>query len=150
MTRCTTGWELQPSDTPLVLSIISRTPCSLKATMSFSTATTHHRSASSFCNFLWILEPAMKIAMIIQTSSSHAYIPILEPAATSAIDAAVSDGGDRVPCVRQAFAQSAPTVANDNGAAVSQAPTYLRDIQPIFMGNCSRCHNQQSSLFTTG
>ena len=44
----------------------------------------------------------------------------------------------------KAFAQSAPTVANDNGAAVSQAPTYLRDIQPIFMGNCSRCHNQQS------
>jgi mono/diheme cytochrome c family protein len=25
-----------------------------------------------------------------------------------------------------------------------EAPTYLRDIQPIFMGNCSRCHNQQS------
>lgn len=22
--------------------------------------------------------------------------------------------------------------------------TYLRDIQPIFMGNCSRCHNQES------
>jgi mono/diheme cytochrome c family protein len=44
----------------------------------------------------------------------------------------------------KAFAQSAPTVANDNGAAASQAPTYLRDIQPIFMGNCSRCHNQQS------
>jgi len=38
--------------------------------------------------------------------------------------------------------------AQDNGAAVeeatNQAPTYLRDIQPIFMGNCSRCHNQQS------
>jgi mono/diheme cytochrome c family protein len=29
-------------------------------------------------------------------------------------------------------------------AATNQAPTYLRDIQPIFMGNCSRCHNQQS------
>ncbi len=24
------------------------------------------------------------------------------------------------------------------------APTYLGDIQPIFMGNCSRCHNQES------
>ncbi len=30
------------------------------------------------------------------------------------------------------------------GEATNQAPTYLRDIQPIFMGNCSRCHNQQS------
>ena len=28
--------------------------------------------------------------------------------------------------------------------ATSQAPTYLRDVQPIFMGNCSRCHNQQT------
>ena len=46
----------------------------------------------------------------------------------------------------RAFAQDAPTAANDNGAAAStnQAPTYLRVIQPIFMGNCSRCHNQQS------
>jgi len=35
-----------------------------------------------------------------------------------------------------------------NGAVASPAsvsrPTYLRDIQPIFMGNCSRCHNQQT------
>ncbi len=37
------------------------------------------------------------------------------------------------------LAQSAPTDTTTN-----QAPTYLRDIQPIFMGNCSRCHNQQS------
>src|ERR1035441_1360269 len=46
------------------------------------------------------------------------------------------------------LAQSAPTVIHDSGAVSSastnQAPTYLRDIQPIFMGNCSRCHNQQS------
>ena len=28
--------------------------------------------------------------------------------------------------------------------STNQIPTYLRDIQPIFMGNCSSCHNQQS------
>lgn len=28
--------------------------------------------------------------------------------------------------------------------STNQSPTYLRDIQPIFMGNCSSCHNQQS------
>ena len=33
---------------------------------------------------------------------------------------------------------------NATPAATSESPTYLRDIQPIFMGNCSRCHNQQS------
>jgi mono/diheme cytochrome c family protein len=48
----------------------------------------------------------------------------------------------------KALAQSVPPVASENGAiasqATDQAPTYLRDIQPIFMGNCSRCHNQQS------
>jgi mono/diheme cytochrome c family protein len=47
-----------------------------------------------------------------------------------------------------ALAQSALTPGPDNGpgapVAASEAPTYLRDIQPIFMGNCSRCHNQES------
>lgn len=28
--------------------------------------------------------------------------------------------------------------------ATTQNPTYLGDIQPIFMGSCARCHNQQS------
>jgi mono/diheme cytochrome c family protein len=28
--------------------------------------------------------------------------------------------------------------------ATNRSPTYLRNIQPIFMGNCSSCHNQQS------
>ena len=41
-----------------------------------------------------------------------------------------------------------PPQANTAGAtaaeAANQAPTYLRDIQPIFMGSCSRCHNQQT------
>ncbi len=29
-------------------------------------------------------------------------------------------------------------------AAPATSPTYLRDVLPIFMGNCSRCHNEQS------
>jgi mono/diheme cytochrome c family protein len=33
---------------------------------------------------------------------------------------------------------------NISSASTNQSPTYLRDIQPIFMGNCSSCHNQQS------
>src|SRR3974390_2961653 len=48
----------------------------------------------------------------------------------------------------EASAQNAiSSQANTNGAAaeaISQTPTYLRDIQPIFMGSCSRCHNQQT------
>lgn len=49
----------------------------------------------------------------------------------------------------EARAQNAvPSQANADGTtateATSQAPTYLRDIQPIFMGSCSRCHNQQT------
>src|SRR5579859_2074386 len=31
-----------------------------------------------------------------------------------------------------------------NDPAADPDPTYLRDVQPIFMGNCSRCHNQES------
>jgi mono/diheme cytochrome c family protein len=44
-------------------------------------------------------------------------------------------------------AQTAPAMMHDSAAsaaATNSAPTYLRDIQPIFMGNCSSCHNQQS------
>ena len=50
----------------------------------------------------------------------------------------------------KASAQNAPATSSETdrrakaAAATNQAPTYLRDIQPIFMGNCSRCHNQQS------
>ena len=38
---------------------------------------------------------------------------------------------------------SKATVA-DKGTAANSNPTYLRDIQPIFMGHCSRCHNNQA------
>ena len=44
-------------------------------------------------------------------------------------------------------AQTASDVMHDSAtssASTNSAPTYLRDIQPIFMGNCSSCHNQQS------
>lgn len=40
-----------------------------------------------------------------------------------------------VAALAPAWAQNAPVAAK---------PTYLGDIQPIFMGNCSRCHNQES------
>jgi mono/diheme cytochrome c family protein len=46
-----------------------------------------------------------------------------------------------------AFAQGTPAAAQDSAVAspaANEVPTYLRDIQPIFMGSCSRCHNQQS------
>jgi mono/diheme cytochrome c family protein len=32
------------------------------------------------------------------------------------------------------------------GQSTNQAPTYLQDVQPIFMENCSRCHNQESKF----
>jgi mono/diheme cytochrome c family protein len=48
----------------------------------------------------------------------------------------------------QAPAQNTPAVTSDKvdtaSTATNQVSTYLRDIQPIFMGNCSRCHNQES------
>ncbi len=44
----------------------------------------------------------------------------------------------------QVFAQSTPGGEATSCATTNQSPTYLRDIQPIFMGNCSRCHNQQT------
>jgi len=46
-----------------------------------------------------------------------------------------------------ALSQSTTAIGQESQTAppaTDQSPTYLRDIQPIFMGNCSRCHNQQS------
>ncbi|HUZ08339.1 MAG TPA: c-type cytochrome [Candidatus Paceibacterota bacterium] len=48
----------------------------------------------------------------------------------------------------QAMAQNAPTPVRADGvmssASTNQIPTYLRDIRPIFMSDCARCHNEQS------
>jgi mono/diheme cytochrome c family protein len=38
-------------------------------------------------------------------------------------------------------AQNAESVSSGPS---NQPPTYLRDVQPIFMGKCSRCHNEQA------
>ncbi len=40
----------------------------------------------------------------------------------------------------QARAQSAPAET----ASTNSSPTYLRDVLPIIMGKCSRCHNEQA------
>ncbi len=40
----------------------------------------------------------------------------------------------------RASAQNAPAVT----APTKPAPTYLRDVLPIIMGKCSRCHNEQA------
>ncbi len=42
-----------------------------------------------------------------------------------------------------ALAQSAPAATE----STNQAPTYLRDILPIIMGKCSRCHNEEQARF---
>src|SRR5271170_2040647 len=47
-------------------------------------------------------------------------------------------------CIVFAKALAQDTASTKAVETTNQAPTYLRDIQPIFMGNCSRCHNQQS------
>ena len=40
----------------------------------------------------------------------------------------------------RALAQSVPAAAE----SPNQPPTYLRDVLPIIMGKCSRCHNEQA------
>ncbi len=42
-----------------------------------------------------------------------------------------------------ALAQNAPVAT----ASTNQPPTYLRDILPIIMGKCSRCHNEEQARF---
>lgn len=48
--------------------------------------------------------------------------------------------------VISAWSLSAQTAVPPPAANTNNAPTYLRDIRPILMGNCSRCHNQSSQF----
>jgi len=41
-------------------------------------------------------------------------------------------------------ATSSQTSGATATGATTQGPTYLGDVQPIFMGSCARCHNQQT------
>jgi len=38
------------------------------------------------------------------------------------------------------------TLAENNLSAQTNVPTYLRDVQPLFLGKCSRCHNNDSAF----
>src|ERR1017187_4047834 len=38
------------------------------------------------------------------------------------------------------------SAAAAHAATVTNAPTYLRDVQPLFLGKCARCHNEDSAF----
>lgn len=40
----------------------------------------------------------------------------------------------------------AQTAEDTNAAAIPSKPTYLHDVLPLFLGKCSRCHNEQSDF----
>jgi mono/diheme cytochrome c family protein len=40
--------------------------------------------------------------------------------------------------------EAAAAVAKDGATPPGSSPTYLRDVQPILMGKCARCHNDQT------
>ncbi len=41
---------------------------------------------------------------------------------------------------------SAQTTTSSAVAGTTESPTYLRDVLPIIMGKCSRCHNEQAKF----
>ncbi|HWX20706.1 MAG TPA: c-type cytochrome [Candidatus Binatia bacterium] len=41
---------------------------------------------------------------------------------------------------------NSPTAAGNHGSAPPASPTYLRDVLPILMGKCARCHSDQTSV----
>lgn len=45
-----------------------------------------------------------------------------------------------------ALALAGVVVAGTNLSAQTNAPTYLRDVKPLFLGKCSRCHNNDSAF----
>jgi mono/diheme cytochrome c family protein len=45
-----------------------------------------------------------------------------------------------------ALALAGVVAAGTNLSAQTNAPTYLRDVKPLFLGKCSRCHNNDSAF----
>lgn len=64
-----------------------------------------------------------------------AVLPLLLVLAFENAGSVQASAQDTNAAVQTSLAASDPT---------NQVPTYLGDIQPIFMGSCSRCHNQES------
>jgi len=58
-----------------------------------------------------------------------------------ALSAAIGNGQ---PTTNAPIATTTDAVAN-----VSTNPTYLRDVLPLFLGKCSRCHNEDSKFLPT-
>jgi mono/diheme cytochrome c family protein len=56
----------------------------------------------------------------------------------------VATESEHTPVMLLALAEAPKAHGAEAPANGDQAPTYLRDIQPIFMGKCSRCHNSQA------
>lgn len=49
-------------------------------------------------------------------------------------------------CLTLAVGAQAQTIPATNAApAAANAPTYLHDVQPLFLGKCARCHNDDSA-----
>jgi mono/diheme cytochrome c family protein len=81
----------------------------------------------------------LKIAMHTLSFLKKGRLRLLWPWLLAALGCMVFAEQDAASVSNAAQPDAVPTAG-----ATNQGPTYLGDIQPIFMGNCSRCHNQQS------
>jgi mono/diheme cytochrome c family protein len=75
--------------------------------------------------------------------------PCVSAALGCLLFAGVSAQGEAVVSDPTAPKQNATASQPDAGGTISseltnQGPTYLGDVQPIFMANCARCHNQET------
>src|SRR5579884_2617923 len=114
-----TALAFEPNATAPAISIISRTRCSLKATTNFSTATI--RASITVLSFNYRMDSKTKARFIWPS------IVIMACISASATDKDLQTGNGDM---------------RDRPA--HETPTYLRDVQPIFMRRCSRCHNTQA------
>jgi mono/diheme cytochrome c family protein len=69
---------------------------------------------------------------------------LIKHRATQAGGGPIRENENREPAMVLASAAVAANGPEDAVGRVETAPTYLRDILPIFMGKCSRCHNSQA------
>jgi mono/diheme cytochrome c family protein len=69
---------------------------------------------------------------------------LLAALASVIVGQAVAQSSGTDPKNVQTSSDTTASTQNATPGPASQSPTYLGNIQPIFMANCARCHNQQS------
>ncbi len=82
------------------------------------------------------------------TVSTNALAPAtVAPTPTNQVATPVASAPSPSALKQNVIPSQTNAVADNDSGSTNQSPTYLRDVLPIFMVSCARCHNPQTRIF---